>query len=101
MEDLTAVACRTVCVQPIYAGGLLAALRAAHLSAMHRGGIAENIIAPYHRLDARLSRGGEAGPAWSIPPVISYVSNAANLSLLSSIAPSTQIVGASSDCGHG
>ena len=70
----------------IYAGGLLAALRAgvpikamAHITG---GGITENLnrALPSH-LDAEVDRGGEAGPAWSIPPVISYVSNAANLSL--------------------
>lgn len=70
----------------IYAGGLLAALRAgAHIKAMAHitgGGITENLnrALPSH-LDAEVDRGGEAGPAWDIPPVISYVSNAANLSL--------------------
>ena len=70
----------------IYAGGLLTALRAgAPIKAMAHitgGGITENLnrALPSH-LDAEVDRGGEAGPAWSIPPVISYVSNAANLSL--------------------
>lgn len=70
----------------IYAGGLLAALRAgAPIKAMAHitgGGIAENLnrALPAH-LDAEVDRGGEAGPAWDIPPVISYVSSAANLSL--------------------
>ena len=70
----------------IYAGGLLAALRAgAPIKAMAHitgGGITENLnrALPSH-LDAEVDRGGEAGPAWSIPPVISYVSNVANLSL--------------------
>ena len=70
----------------IYAGGLLAALRAgAPIKAMAHitgGGITENLnrALPSH-LDAEVDRGGEAGPAWSIPPVISYVSNAANLFL--------------------
>lgn len=70
----------------IYAGGLLAALRAgAPIKAMAHitgGGITENLnrALPSH-LDAEVDRGGGAGPAWSIPPVISYVSNAANLSL--------------------
>lgn len=70
----------------IYAGGLLAALRAgAHIKAMAHitgGGITENLnrALPSH-LDAEVDRGGEAGPAWDIPPVISYVSSAANLSL--------------------
>lgn len=70
----------------IYAGGLLAALRAgAPIKAMAHitgGGITENLnrALPSH-LDAEVDRGGEAGPAWEIPPVISYVSSAANLSL--------------------
>ena len=70
----------------IYAGGLLAALRAgAPIKAMAHitgGGITENLnrALPDH-LDAEVDRGGEAGPAWDIPPVISYVSSAANLSL--------------------
>ena len=70
----------------IYAGGLLATLRAgAPIKAMAHitgGGITENLnrALPSH-LDAEVDRGGEAGPAWDIPPVISYVSNAANLSL--------------------
>ena len=70
----------------IYAGGLLAALRAeAPIKAMAHitgGGITENLnrTLPAH-LDAEVDRGGEAGPAWDIPPVISYVSSAANLSL--------------------
>ncbi len=70
----------------IYTGGLLAALRAgAPIKAMAHitgGGITENLnrALPSH-LDAEVDRGGEAGPAWDIPPVISYVSNAANLSL--------------------
>jgi len=70
----------------IYAGGLLAALRAgAPIKAMAHitgGGITENLnrALPAH-LDAEVDRGGEAGPAWDIPPVISYVSSAANLSL--------------------
>ena len=70
----------------IYAGGLLAALRAgAPIKAMAHitgGGITENLnrALPSH-LDAEVDRGGETGPAWDIPPVISYVSSAANLSL--------------------
>ena len=70
----------------IYAGGLLAALRAgAPIKAMAHitgGGITENLnrALPSH-LDAEVDRGGEAGPAWDIPPVISYISSAANLSL--------------------
>lgn len=70
----------------IYAGGLLTALRAgAPIKAMAHitgGGITENLnrALPAY-LDAEVDRGGEAGPAWDIPPVISYVSSAANLSL--------------------
>lgn len=70
----------------IYAGGLLAALRAgAPIKAMAHitgGGITENLnrALPAY-LDAEVDRGGEAGPAWDIPPVISYVSKAANLPL--------------------
>ena len=50
----------------IYAGGLLAALRA---GAMPKG------------LDALVRRGGEAGPAWDVPPVITYMVREAGLTL--------------------
>ena len=88
LEELDGEALADAVLRPttIYAGGLLAALRAgAPIKAMAHitgGGITENLnrALPSH-LDAEVDRGGEAGPAWSIPPVISYVSNAANLSL--------------------
>ena len=70
----------------IYAGGLLKALRAgapvhamAHITG---GGITENLDrALPEGLDALVYRGGEAGPAWGIPPVITYMINAAELTL--------------------
>lgn len=88
LEELDGESLADAVLRPttIYAGGLLAALRAgASIKAMAHitgGGITENLnrALPSH-LDAEVDRGGEAGPAWSIPPVISYVSNAANLSL--------------------
>ena len=83
LEELDGESLADAVLRPttIYAGGLLAALRAgAPIKAMAH--ITENLnrALPSH-LDAEVDRGGEAGPAWSIPPVISYVSNAANLSL--------------------
>ena len=88
LEELDGESLADAVLRPttIYAGGLLAALRAgAPIKAMAHitgGGITENLnrALPSH-LDAEVDRGGEAGPAWSIPPVISYVSNAASLSL--------------------
>lgn len=88
LEELDGESLADAVLRPttIYAGGLLAALRAgAPIKAMAHitgGGITENLnrALPSH-LDAEVDRGGEAGPAWSIPPVISYVSDAANLSL--------------------
>ncbi|MBF0900686.1 MAG: phosphoribosylformylglycinamidine cyclo-ligase [Atopobium sp.] len=88
LEELDGESLADAVLRPttIYAGGLLAVLRAgAPIKAMAHitgGGITENLnrALPSH-LDAEVDRGGEAGPAWSIPPVISYVSNAANLSL--------------------
>lgn len=88
LEELDGESLADAVLRPttIYAGGLLAALRAgAPIKAMAHitgGGITENLnrALPSH-LDAEVDRGGEAGPAWSIPPVISYVSNAAHLSL--------------------
>ena len=69
----------------LYVKPILAALEKFEIKGMAHitgGGITENLnrALPAH-LDAEVDRGGEAGPAWSIPPVISYVSNAANLSL--------------------
>ena len=88
LEELDGESLADAVLRPttIYAGGLLAALRAgAPIKAMAHitgGGITEtlNRALPSH-LDAEVDRGGDAGPAWSIPPVISYVSNAAHLSL--------------------
>ena len=88
LEELDGESLADAVLRPttIYAGGLLAALRAgAPIKAMAHitgGGITENLnrALPAH-LDAEVDRGGEAGPAWDIPPVISYVSSAANLSL--------------------
>ena len=88
LEELNGESLADAVLRPttIYAGGLLAALReGAPIKAMAHitgGGITENLnrALPAH-LDAEVDRGGEAGPAWSIPPVISYVANAANLSL--------------------
>ena len=88
LEELDGESLADAVLRPttIYAGGLLAALRAgAPIKAMAHitgGGITENLnrALPSH-LDAEVDRGGEAGPAWDIPPVISYVSKAANLPL--------------------
>ena len=88
LEELDGESLADAVLRPttIYAGGLLAALRAgAPIKAMAHitgGGITENLnrALPSH-LDAEVDRGGDAGPAWPIPPVISYVSNAAHLSL--------------------
>ena len=71
---------------PIYAGGLLKALRAgAPIHAMAHitgGGITENLDrAMPEGLDALVYRGGASGPAWDIPPVITYMINAAELTL--------------------
>ena len=68
----------------IYAGQLLAALRAgapvhamAHITG---GGITENLDrAMPEGVDALVYRGGEGGPAWDVPPVISYMVRAAGL----------------------
>ncbi len=88
LEELDGESLADAVLRPttIYAGGLLAALRTgAPIKAMAHitgGGITENLnrALPSH-LDAEVDRGGEAGPAWPIPSVISYVSNAAHLSL--------------------
>lgn len=68
----------------IYAGALVRALRAgAPIHAMAHitgGGITENLNrALPSDLDAVVDRGGEEGPAWAIPPVISYMVKAAGL----------------------
>ena len=68
----------------IYAGALIRALRAgAPIHAMAHitgGGITENLNrALPGNLDAEVDRGGEDGPAWAVPPVITYMVNAAGL----------------------
>lgn len=70
----------------IYAGQLIRALHAgAPIHAMAHitgGGITENLNRALPAdADALVYRGGEAGPAWSIPPIIGYVSRLAGLSL--------------------
>lgn len=70
----------------IYAGQLVRALHAgAPIHAMAHitgGGITENLNRALPAdVDALVYRGGEAGPAWSIPPIIGYVSRLAGLSL--------------------
>ena len=70
----------------IYAGALIRSLRAgAPIHAMAHitgGGITENLNrALPENLDAIVDRGGEDGPAWSIPPVITYMVKAAGLTL--------------------
>ena len=70
----------------IYAGGLVAALRAgAPIHAMAHitgGGITENLNrALPANVDALVYRGGEEGPAWDMPPVIPYMVKAAGLTL--------------------
>jgi phosphoribosylformylglycinamidine cyclo-ligase len=68
----------------IYAGALIRALRAgAPIHAMAHitgGGITENLNrALPSNLDAVVERGGSDGPAWDIPPVITYMVDAAGL----------------------
>ena len=68
----------------IYAGGLVAALRAgAPIHAMAHitgGGITENLNRALPAdIDAVVHRGGEDGPAWDMPPVIPYMVKAAGL----------------------
>ena len=68
----------------IYAGALIRALRAgAPIHAMAHitgGGITENLNrALPENLDAVVDRGGEDGPAWNMPPVITYMVKAAGL----------------------
>lgn len=68
----------------IYAGKLVAALRAgAPIEAMAHitgGGITENLNrALPSNVDALVNRGGANGPAWSIPPIITYCVKAAGL----------------------
>ena len=70
----------------IYAGGLVAALKAgAPIHAMAHitgGGITENLNRALPAdVDALVYRGGEEGPAWAMPPVIPYMVKAAGLTL--------------------
>ena len=70
----------------IYAGGLVAALKAgAPIHAMAHitgGGITENLNrALPEDVDALVYRGGEGGPDWPMPPVIPYMVKAAGLTL--------------------
>ena len=70
----------------IYAGGLVAALKAgAPIHAMAHitgGGITENLNRALPAdVDALVYRGGEEGPAWPMPPVIPYMVKAAGLTL--------------------
>lgn len=69
----------------IYAGGLVRALRAgcpihamAHITG---GGITENLNRALPKnVDARVFRGGDDGPAWEVPPIITACVEAAGLS---------------------
>ena len=68
----------------IYAGGLVAALKAgAPIHAMAHitgGGITENLNrALPANVDAVVDRDGADGPAWDVPPIIDYCVRAANL----------------------
>ena len=70
----------------IYAGGLVAALKAgAPIHAMAHitgGGITENLNRALPAdVDALVYRGGEDGPDWPMPPVIPYMVKAAGLTL--------------------
>ena len=68
----------------IYAGKLMAALRAgAPIHAMAHitgGGITENLNrALPANVDAVVYRGGDEGPAWKVPPIITYCAREAGL----------------------
>ncbi|WP_077598609.1 phosphoribosylformylglycinamidine cyclo-ligase [Olsenella urininfantis] len=68
----------------IYAGRLVRALKAgAPIHAMAHitgGGITENLNRALPKdIDAVVDRGGEGGPAWKVPPVITYCVDAARL----------------------
>ncbi len=68
----------------IYAGKLMSALRAgAPIEAMAHitgGGITENLNrALPANVDALVDRGGADGPAWDVPPIITYCAKAAEL----------------------
>lgn len=87
----------------IYAGQLIRVLRAgAPIHAMAHitgGGITENLNRALPAdVDALVYRGGEAGPAWSIPPIITYVSRLAGLSLTEAYKTFNMGVGMSTIC---
>ena len=87
----------------IYAGQLIRVLRAgAPIHAMAHitgGGITENLNrALPEDVDALVYRGGEAGPAWSIPAIITYVSRLAGLSLTEAYKTFNMGVGMSIIC---
>ena len=86
LEELGCESLAVAVLRPttIYAGGLIAALKAgAPIHAMAHitgGGITENLnraLPP--DVDAVVDRGGEDGPAWDVPPVIDYCVRAAGL----------------------
>ena len=87
----------------IYAGQLIRALHAgAPIHAMAHitgGGITENLNRALPAdVDALVYRGGEAGPAWSIPPIITYVSRLASLTLTEAYKTFNMGVGMSIIC---
>ena len=87
----------------IYAGQLIRALHAgAPIHAMAHitgGGITENLNRALPTdVDALVYRGGEAGPAWSIPPIITYVSRLAGLTLTEAYKTFNMGVGMSIIC---
>ena len=87
----------------IYAGQLIRALHAgAPIHAMAHitgGGITENLNRALPAdVDALVYRGGEAGPAWSIPPIITYVSRLAGLTLTEAYKTFNMGVGMSIIC---
>ena len=87
----------------IYAGQLIRALHAgAPIHAMAHitgGGITENLNRALPAdVDALVYRGGEAGPAWSIPPIITYVCRLAGLTLTEAYKTFNMGVGMSIIC---
>lgn len=87
----------------IYAGQLIRALHTgAPIHAMAHitgGGITENLNRALPAdVDALVYRGGEAGPAWSIPPIITYVSRLAGLTLTEAYKTFNMGVGMSIIC---
>ena len=87
----------------IYAGQLIRALHAgAPIHAMAHitgGGITENLNRALPAdVDALVYRGGDAGPAWSIPPIITYVSRLAGLTLTEAYKTFNMGVGMSIIC---